>query len=70
MSDRYSTSRVRVPSVIASTQISDRPLPPFVRSWRPFARGLNEPSSWYQMASDSGVSAFRKSSLKNLPSAR
>jgi hypothetical protein len=41
-----------------------RPLPPIVRCCNPFDRTVNEPSSMYQIASASGVSAFRYSSVK------
>ena len=59
MSVRYRASRMRVSADMASTQISDRPLPPAVRSCRPFERTVNDPSSMYQTASDSGVSCLR-----------
>ena len=56
------TQTVREPSLIASTQISIRPLPPAVRACTPLERRVNEPSSMYQTASASGVSALRYSS--------
>ena len=44
---------------IASTQISERPLPSFVRSCSPRTGRMNPPSSMYQTASDNGVSCLR-----------
>ena len=59
VSRRYSTSLVRVVGCMACTQMSDRPLPSRVRSWRPFARSANVPSSMYQIARESGVNCLR-----------
>ena len=59
VSARYADSRVLVSGVIASTQISMRPLPPSVRACTPFDRRLKHPSSMYQTASDSGVSSLK-----------
>ena len=60
------TQPLREPSLIASTQISMRPLPPAVRCCSPLDRTVNEPSSMYQMARASGVSALRYSSGEEL----
>ena len=66
VSARYAARRVRVSGSIASIQISRRPLPSLVRACRPLARSVKPPSSMYQMASESGVSCLRYSSLEDL----
>ena len=45
--------------LIASTQMSTRPVPPRVRRWTPADRTVNPPSSMYHTASANGVNAFR-----------
>ena len=52
-------SRSRDPELMASTQISIRPVPPLVRSWTPLERTVKQPSSMYQIAKASGLRLLR-----------